>query len=365
MMAENNSTEGLTRHFVTPPKLERPIGKKAIQTICLLFYFVILAATCPTAHGKSQPPYFDYNFGGGPFVLASRSPGPSLRLTEPPLVPSNLSKGQVIIDAGTSWTNVWANEAFYYFDYEMIESHLSLTYGINKRWMVGISFIKRNYFGGAMDDFIIEFHDLFGIDQDGRGNAPTGKSKLLLLDGNGNTVADLGAANVFNNSSAQLMSSLILTPGTKLLPAINLSAVVQYGLETPFDDNADPLDISIGIGLSKRWASRWYSYHTIRYTRFSQTNIPHLTFKNSSLSSTNTLSWQKHPGLSFLLQYMYHEDVIKNLNSLSDPSHEIGLGFKWQIRKSGVIEFSIIENILDYANSPDFGVHLAYSHRFH
>ena len=184
-----------------------------------------------------------------------------------------------------------------------------------------------------MDNFIIEFHDLFGIDQDGRDKAPSGKSTLLLLDGNGHTQADLGSADRFNNSGVQLMSSFILHPGTKILPAICLSGVVQYGLETPFSDDEDPFDVGVGIGLSKRWSPRWFSYHAFHYTHYTQTDMPELTFEENGFSTTHALAWQQSRRLSFLLQYMYHEGVVKNLDSLSDPSHELGVGLKWETWK--------------------------------
>lgn len=332
-----------------------------ISALIIMYYLV----SGPTAISAKQLAHFKYNFGTGPFSLTSNSPGPSLRLTPLPLVPSGISPGDVNINVGTSWANVWANERTFFFDYEMLDSHLSITYGISKRWMMGLGFNQRAYFGGGMDNFIIDFHDLFGLDQDGRDDAPTDKSTLLLLDGNGNTVFDLGSADILNNSNISLMSSYILCPGTNTLPAISLSGVLAYALETPFSDDNEPIDVSVGLGLSKRWSVRWISYHTLNYTHYGQTDMPYLKFEEDGFSTTNALAWEKSPSLSFLVQYMYHEGVIKNLDSLSDSTHEIGLGFKWRLRKKGVIEFGLIENIIDYANSPDFGVHAIYTQAIH
>jgi len=48
----------------------------------------------------------------------------------------------------------------------------------------------------------------------------------------------------------------------------------------------------------------------------------------------------------------------------SDPSNEIVFGWKWEVRQAGVLEIGLIENILEFGNSPDFGVHAAWTQRF-
>ena len=38
--------------------------------------------------------------------------------------------------------------------------------------------------------------------------------------------------------------------------------------------------------------------------------------------------------------------------------------WKWEVRQAGVLEIGLIENILEFGNSPDFGVHAAWTQRF-
>ena len=40
------------------------------------------------------------------------------------------------------------------------------------------------------------------------------------------------------------------------------------------------------------------------------------------------------------------------------PSHEIALGFKWQVAAGALLNFAILENVIDPYNTPDFGIHL-------
>ncbi|MBW2144225.1 MAG: DUF3187 family protein, partial [Deltaproteobacteria bacterium] len=63
-------------------------------------------------------------------------------------------------------------------------------------------------------------------------------------------------------------------------------------------------------------------------------------------------------------QYIWHEAALEDFEELSDASHELDLGFKWKLSSGGIIEFAVIENIITYDNSPDFGLHLAYNYSF-
>ena len=58
------------------------------------------------------------------------------------------------------------------------------------------------------------------------------------------------------------------------------------------------------------------------------------------------------------------EGVVEDFAPFSDPSNELTLGWKWEVVHNGVLEVGLIENIVSFDNSPDFGLHVGYSHRF-
>ena len=43
---------------------------------------------------------------------------------------------------------------------------------------------------------------------------------------------------------------------------------------------------------------------------------------------------------------------------------EVTLGWKWEAVQRGVLEVGIIENLISFDNSPDFGIHVGFSRRF-
>ena len=67
---------------------------------------------------------------------------------------------------------------------------------------------------------------------------------------------------------------------------------------------------------------------------------------------------------SVLVQYLVTEGLIEDFAPFSDESNEITLGYKWEVRNRGVLEIGLIENIISFDNSPDFGFHVGFSQRF-
>jgi hypothetical protein len=56
--------------------------------------------------------------------------------------------------------------------------------------------------------------------------------------------------------------------------------------------------------------------------------------------------------------------VTVGLDPFSEFSHEVVVGWKWELGQAGVLEIGLLENIVTFDNSPDFGVHAAFTQRF-
>ena len=335
-----------------------------MRQLLLLLSVLSIILTVPINSFSSEE-NFDYNYGLGILQLRSQSPAQSLRLTMPSIIPGAFKPGILGVHFGTTWTNVWVDSSEVSLDYEMLDTHVAVSYGINKRIGLCVAFDQRNYFGGAMDNFIQGFHDFFGIDQNGRDKIDRNLSRIIRYDDQGNIIFETDNLNYLENNGISLISQYVLSHGTTNWPAIGVSGVLRYGVNTASsEDNHEPLDWSIGIGLSKRWADTWYTYSHLGYTSYGQTEMFGLEFKDDAISFMLAFAWQWKPYFSILFQYLFSEGVVKDFGSLSDPSHEMDLGFKWQLSSGSIVEFALIENVITFDNSPDFNLHLALSHPF-
>ena len=323
--------------------------------VYVLFFLVLSSPTIAEAID------FNHNFGNGPLTLSSQSPAQSLRLSMPIMVPRQMTPETFRIHVGETLTNVWVNHPRYALDYEMLESRLAVSYAVSKKLSVGIAYVQRDYFGGILDGLVEEFHDVLGIGQDGRNHRAKGKTDIAVFDRAGAPTWELDDVGRLENKSLSLHTTCILHPGTRRLPAVSLSGVVRIGLDSPFIDDKTVSDAGIAVGFSKRWSDAWFSYHQLGYTHYEETKLPGITLEDGSVSAMTAVSYRWTPRTAVSLHYVYHDGVVKNLSDLSDASHELSLGVQWRLPGGGCLELALVENIINYDNSADFGLHLAYT----
>lgn len=341
-----------------------PIWLVAIKRVLVLF---LLTATTGFA-GEID---YAYNHGLGTLQIVSQSPAQSLRLTLPMLIHGDIKPGWGT-DIQTTWANVWVSESTFLLDYEILETVIAATYGFNNRLGLSVAFDNRNYFGGVMDNFIHEFHDLFNIGHNGRDEVPKNRKVIQRLDQQtGDTVAF--SASELNNNGVALLLNYNITHGTQTWPSLNVFGMARYALNSAeiFNHGNHQVDCGFGLGFAKRWSKRWYTYAAVGYTffddyevRVTESDLEPLRFEDYQLTGLFSLSWHYTPTLAILAQYLYSGSDIKNVDKLDDPSHEVHLGFRWNSRHYGMIEFALIENVITYNNSPDFGLHAGWSYLF-
>jgi hypothetical protein len=328
--------------------------------------FLLTATT-----GFAGEPNYAHNHGLGTLQIDSQSPAQSLRLTLPMLIPGDIKPGWGT-DIHTTWANVWVSNSTFLLDYEILDTVIAATYGINNRLGLSVAFDNRDYFGGVMDNFIQEFHDLFNIGQNGRDEVPKNRKIIQRFDQQtGDTVTF--SASELNNSGVTLLLNYNITHGTQTWPSLNVFGMARYVLNAAgiFNHGNHQVDCGFGLGFAKRWSKRWYTYAAVGYTLFddyevyvTESDLEPLRFEDYQLTGMFSLSWHYTPTLAILVQYLYSGPDIKNVDKLDDPSHEVHLGFRWNCRHYGMIEFALIENVITFNNSPDFGLHAGWSYLF-
>lgn len=311
------------------------------------------------------------NVGYGPLALYAQSPFQSLRLAMRPRTPSTLGRGQLQLRGTATWVNVWNVDEFdlpeeereFFLDTEMLQVALSLAYGITDTVEIEGELQDRSRFGGTMDGFIEGFHNVFGIDQSGRDQhprdsfdvqlRPEGQPAVLLDDDDRGSYTRSVQATIQHN----------VTCGTARLPAFSYSFTARYDTLDVDLTGGNPWDFGASVAASRRFG-KVYLYATLGYGVFGRSTFRGIELEDSQFSWMLAVEWRFAARLSLLVQYLWTEGVIEDFGPFSAASNEITLGLKWEVHRKGTLEVGLIENIIEFDNSPDFGFHVGYTQRF-
>jgi thiol-disulfide isomerase/thioredoxin len=303
--------------------------------------------------------------GYGPLRMESQSPFQVLRLGLVPRTPSTLARGQMEVRAAETWSNTFSNSPDEYFlDFETLDSSISLAYGLTNELQIEAEFQNRSRFGGVMDGFIQGFHDLFGIDQNGRQDHPKGDFQFQLNPGAGRPSVALDSSDEGTFSQNMLLTlQHNVTCGGRHRPAFSYAVTSRFELNDSGDFNGGrSVDLGVSVSASRRFRS-WYVYQTFGFSWFGENEFRGIPLQNHQFSSLTAFEWRYRPNMSFLFQYLYSGGVVDDFGPFSEPSHELNLGWKGEIAKGFVLEAGLIENIITFDNSPDLGFHLGLAWR--
>jgi len=315
----------------------------------------------------------DSHAGYGPLSVRIESAYQSLRLGILPRRPSDLPRGKHQLRIGTTWSNIWAtspgrfdpqreNYGDRLFDYETVDGHISYAYGVSRSIQLEAEYEERWRFGGSLDSVIESFHDLLGINQNGRDLAPRNDFRIFLdpRDGTGNF--DLGAESEGSYAKNLLVTfHHNLTEGTTSWPAISYAVTARYGDADASDGSG--WDAALSVGAARRFGS-FYVYLSLGYAWYSSDTFFGIELPETQLTVLAAGEWRFKPRMSLILEWLRTQDVKTGSDLFPDISNQIVIGWKWELRPSGVLEIGMLQNAVPYDASPDFGVHAAFTQRF-
>jgi len=297
--------------------------------------------------------------GFGPLTVRSESPMQALRLTPLRRAPILPGEGVTRFTAMANLSSIWAKTPEYQIDAHIADARLAVTHGFAPDWTWEVALNERHTVNAHLDGLSLAFHDLFGIDQNGRDEVPRNDTRISF-PGYGLEMEERG---VFSRSLEVTLTRKLRDhrgPG----PALALSGTVRYEM---LDDGPLPqggTDVAVQLSLAQKLGARTRLYADFAHIEFGEDSfralIPLDSRQNTAMLAHE---WRRKDTQAFLVQYLYAEGAVSDLGELSKPSHELVFGYKW-LRPSGLWEFAMTENIINFNNSPDVGFTLAFSADF-
>lgn len=324
-----------------------------------LRFFVLLLLTAiaqDRAYAYEAEPEEYWQGTLGPLTIRSLSPAQSLRLSPIPRSPYGLPEGQTELQFNIAVASVYSSqEGLFVLDYHFTDTRFAINQGFTNNWSAEVSINERRIVNAHLDQLTLEFHDLFGIDQNGR--------EAAVKDGTNIQISEYGIdlGNEVRGQTSQTIGisvQKVLADKSIGWPAIAVNFNMSYEMlhDGLIEHGAFDYGVQFSIAQKK---SNGYAYGNLSYTEFGSDDVLGLPLIDHQFSGMFGYEFNMDRDEAFLLQYLFSEGVVDDMGELSEYSHEIHIGYKWRT-ESYLFEAGLVENIVNFENSPDvaftFGV---------
>jgi hypothetical protein len=243
----------------------------------------------------------------------------------------------------------------FYFDGEIGLLNLGVHYGVSDRVQLFAELPYFTFSGGQLDHSIMEFHDFFGISQAGRDLVARNRYQVLMRFGDG----------VFEMFDAPRDGWGDPTIGVRhALPGFGRvwKAAMEWALKPAIADERSFLsnghtDFGVQLMLERHW-QRSGLYISASYVwlgdfdlaDFSPADIPSVTVAYSHRLS---------PKVSGVVQGLVSGSIFRDetASELSSVEYQISVGLRYRVGAT-ILSFALTENLANFQNSPDVGLHL-------
>ncbi|MGK0499653.1 MAG: hypothetical protein ACJAYG_001295 [Oceanicoccus sp.] len=250
-----------------------------------------------------------------------------------------------------------ANEAIF-IDGESNRINLQWRYGLRQRWEVGVDLPLLSHDSGSLDQFIEDWHDIWGLPDGDRPAYPRDKlrysyqrdSQLLTdVDGSANGIGDLSfnaAYQLAESADRQwaLRSALKLPTGDadKLLgsESTDLSLALHVSDQSLLQDYQLSFHVSAGL----LWMDGGEVMTELR--------------EDIVVYGSSTLSWQFSNSVSLKVQLDGHSAFYdSSLTELGDDSAQLIIGGAIRLSPRWVLDLAVIEDVA-VNTAPDVVFHI-------
>ena len=295
----------------------------------------------------------------GPLNIRTMSPGQALRLAPMPKSPYGLPKGETELQFNIAAASVFLqSQGEYLIDFNFTDTRLAVNHGFGGGWSAELSFNDRRIVNLNLDEIVEGFHDVFGIDQNGRDeNLSQTRVEFPL--------SSVSLGNELNGIFSQTVGvtlQKVLIDKSVRWPA--LAIIFNSSIETLNDGMIKEGAVDYGVQLSmahKR--STGYLFTNLSYSKFGSDNtLAVIPLSDKQFSGMFGYEFTMGADEAFIVQYLFSEGVLEELGALADVSHEIHLGYKWRT-KDKIYEVGLVENIVNFDNGPDVAFTFGITHK--
>ena len=331
-------------------------------TRCIIqsIFRAVILSLLPVTIIRAEAPREHPNIGLGRFTVRMLSLQSMLRPGHAANSLYAIREGDVRVTAGISYANIWNREPdVYLVDGEWAFIDLRVSYAFRHNMEAGFYAPMSVRHGGFLDNYIEDFHDALGLQQQKRTQYPRNKSRIERYEDGKTVYSQYGSSAGIND--IPLFLAWHLSRGDEHRPAV----IIQPKLTIPVGDSdqlegLDKPTFGLGLILAKRIAdSRHFAFAEFDVSYNRQNQIEGLNLRRTIYSGTAGWEYRWSSRTSLLAQYNIMSGVARDYKEWSEDAHHLNIGFKRQLSTSLILEASMQENLFHYNNSADVGFHIA------
>nr|WP_301338332.1 DUF3187 family protein [Vibrio sp. T3Y01] len=260
--------------------------------------------------------------------------------------------GTIEFKSSYTQASIWAHTQAYSLDYYQNQSNIAVQWQASPIWKTELDYRVVTAKDNGLDSFVMGFHDLFGVGQNGRDEVAEDQFTMDFHNA-GVHVSDFegddltNAITFYNELLLYSRGPMSLSAGGSLF--YNNVRSGQFA-RTSFEQ---------GVQLN-------YSYITPRHSFFSTIGLVHrnsdghlvsderLALENVSASWAVGYEYRWNQRHSFVLESLNYQGWATNDPDFSEPSNEVVVGYRYRLYRLA-LEALMIENIRNMDNSTDIG----------
>lgn len=284
-------------------------------------------------------------FAGQPLYSSAQSPNHSnilslqLRDAKPQPV------GSLEVKTGFTQASVWAETNEYFLDYYQNNLDLALSYQVTNLIKSELAFKRIKARDNGLDELTMNFHDLFGIGQNGRDEVPQDQF-YIGIPGQGVEISDFEGETLTRAIQSYNELSLYQNP----IFAVSAGLTLYYN----HVDSGPFARTTFEQGLQLNTSYSIHSHHV--YTSFGGVH------RNGDILGTEMVDSAGFISLGYEYQFFSaHSVLVESHNykgwastnpDFSEPSNELLLGYRYRFLNTAIEAF-MTENVRNMDSSTD------------
>lgn len=257
-----------------------------------------------------------------------------------------LAPGSFEVKSSYNQASVWAETSDYFLDFYQNQADIAILWQVNSRWKSEVGFKRIVARDNGLDELTHNFHDFFGIGQNGRDEVPQDQFHI--------SIPELGIEiNDFEGET--LTNALTSYNEYRFYSDTNHSLSAGFSIYFNFV-NSGPFkrdSFEQGVQINYSFRNEKHTFHSmLGVVNRSSSDIPNeLLTKQAGMWAVgyNYAFNNKH---SVIIESHNYSGWAESNDDFSEPSNEVVLGYRYSLERVA-LDFSMSENARNMDNSTD------------